>query len=209
MSSNLCCHLISPKRSVSTLVFLLNFSKSPTPLPSLLMPSNAIITTYHHAILVSSLILRCLSPTTFLQFLNNFSYPSLTFDRRIRNTLDYSTALRTLSPHLSYTQNSITATRFFWTFPSQLNHLQPIVNSSARAVSKSPKFCHITPLLKSLDWLIIEQRIECKVLSITYKLFCLDNLLISTAFSMFNLTAQLAPLTSSLCNVLQFAHVLK
>jgi len=29
-----------------------------------------------------------------------------------------TTPLRTLSPHLSYTQNSITATRFFRTFPS-------------------------------------------------------------------------------------------
>jgi len=34
---------------------------------------------------------------------------------------------------------------------------------------KPPKLCHITPLLKSLHWLKIEQRIEYKVLSITYK----------------------------------------
>jgi len=29
-----------------------------------------------------------------------------------------TTPLHALSPHLSYTHNSITATRFFWTFPS-------------------------------------------------------------------------------------------
>jgi len=41
------------------------------------------------------------------------------------------------------------------------------------------------------------------------KLFSLDNLLISIAFSMFNLTVLLAPLTSLPCNVHQSAHVSK
>jgi len=51
---------------------------------------------------------------------------------------------------------------------SQLNRLQLILNSSARAVSKSPQFFHITPLL-NFHWLKIQQRVEYKVLSITYK----------------------------------------
>jgi len=41
------------------------------------------------------------------------------------------------------------------------------------------------------------------------KHFSLDNLLISKAFSNINPTVQLAPLTSSLCNVLRFAYVSK
>jgi len=41
------------------------------------------------------------------------------------------------------------------------------------------------------------------------KFFNQNTFLIFTAFSMFNLTVQLAPLTSSICNVLQFVHVSK
>jgi len=64
-------------------------------------------------------------------------------------------------------------------------------------------------VLKSPHWLKIEQRIQYKVASITYKVLQSDNLLIFTAFSMFNLTVLLAPLTSSLSNVRQFAYVSK
>ena len=34
---------------------------------------------------------------------------------------------------------------------------------------KAPKFCHVTPILKSLHWLKINERIEYKLLSLTYK----------------------------------------
>jgi len=37
------------------------------------------------------------------------------------------------------------------------------------AVTKTPIFYHITPILKSLHWLKINERIEYKVLSHTYK----------------------------------------
>jgi len=39
----------------------------------------------------------------------------------------------------------------------------------ARAVTKTPKFHHITPILKSLHWLKINERIKYKVLSLAYK----------------------------------------
>ena len=42
-------------------------------------------------------------------------------------------------------------------------------NSAARGVTKIPKFRHITHHLKSLHWLKIEQRIQYKILSLTYK----------------------------------------
>jgi len=51
----------------------------------------------------------------------------------------------------------------------QTNHLQLVLNSAARAVTKIPKFHHITPILKSLHWLKIIKRIKYKVLSLTYK----------------------------------------
>ena len=42
-------------------------------------------------------------------------------------------------------------------------------NSLARTVVKAPKSCHITPILRSLHWLRITERIEYKLLSLTYK----------------------------------------
>ena len=52
---------------------------------------------------------------------------------------------------------------------TQTNRLQLVLNSAARAVTKTPKFHHITPILKSLHWLKINERIQYKVLSLTYK----------------------------------------
>ena len=51
----------------------------------------------------------------------------------------------------------------------QLNRLQQIQNSLAHAVVKAPKSTHITPILKSLHWLKVNERIEYKLLSLTYK----------------------------------------
>ena len=48
---------------------------------------------------------------------------------------------------------------------SQITRLQQIQNSLARAVVKA----HITPILRSLHWLKITERIEYKLLSLTYK----------------------------------------
>ena len=52
---------------------------------------------------------------------------------------------------------------------SQIARLQQIQNSLARAVVKAPKTCHITSTLESLHWLKITERIEYKLLSLTYK----------------------------------------
>ena len=52
---------------------------------------------------------------------------------------------------------------------SQITRLQLIQNSLARAVVNAPKSCHITPVLRSLHWLKINERIEYNLLSLTYK----------------------------------------
>src|SRR6218665_3254796 len=51
---------------------------------------------------------------------------------------------------------------------TQINRLQVIQNALARAVTKTPKHHHITPVLKKLHWLKIPERIEYKVISLTY-----------------------------------------
>jgi len=51
----------------------------------------------------------------------------------------------------------------YYNLPStQLHRLQQIQNSLACGVVKAPKFTHTTPILKSLHWLKINERIEYK-----------------------------------------------
>ena len=50
-----------------------------------------------------------------------------------------------------------------------ITRLQLIQNSLARAVVKVPKSCYITPILHSLHWLKITERIDYRLLSLTYK----------------------------------------
>ena len=74
----------------------------------------------------------------------------------------------------------------------QLNRLQQIQNSLARAVVMAPKSAHITPILKSLHWLKVNERIECKLLSLTKFLQLLNRAIFAT-LSLFNLLAVPAP----------------
>ena len=57
----------------------------------------------------------------------------------------------------------------------------------ARAVVKAPKFSHTTPILRSLRWLKITERIEYKLLSLTYKVLTTNHL-----HNLHNLIAALA-----------------
>ena len=49
-----------------------------------------------------------------------------------------------------------------------ISKLQSIQNSLARAITKTPKFSHISPILKSLHWLKITERIQYKIITMTY-----------------------------------------
>jgi len=77
----------------------------------------------------------------------------------------------------------------------QLNRLQQIQNCLARVFVKAPKSTHITPILKSLHWLKVNECIESKLLSLrpTYKVLTTSHLAISTALSLFNPLAVLDP----------------
>jgi len=43
-------------------------------------------------------------------------------------------------------------------------------HSLARTIVQAPKLKHITPILKSLHWLKVSERIEYKIISLTYKI---------------------------------------
>ena len=50
-----------------------------------------------------------------------------------------------------------------------LHKLQRVQNAAARLIFEESKYCHVTPLLKSLHWLPVKYRIIFKVLLITFK----------------------------------------
>ena len=51
----------------------------------------------------------------------------------------------------------------------QIQKLQRVQNSAACLVFEESKFCHITPLLRSLHWSPIKYRIDFKALWLTFK----------------------------------------
>jgi hypothetical protein len=50
-----------------------------------------------------------------------------------------------------------------------LQRLQSVMNSAARLIYPSSRFCHITPLLQRLHWLKARERIDFKVAVLVYK----------------------------------------
>ena len=61
-------------------------------------------------------------------------------------------------------------TSLYYNLPkSQIDRLQLIQNCLARTVVKAPKSSLVAPILRSLHWLKINERIEYKLLSLTYR----------------------------------------
>ena len=85
-----------------------------------------------------------------------------------QHTLDHKTAC-TIATSLIHSKLDYCNSLYLNISSQQLNRLQLVLNSAARAVTKTPKFHHITPYLKSLHWFKITQRIQYKILSLTYK----------------------------------------
>jgi hypothetical protein len=50
-----------------------------------------------------------------------------------------------------------------------LNKLQRVLNMAARVVTRTKKYDHITPVLSSLHWLPVHERIQYKILILTFK----------------------------------------
>ena len=87
---------------------------------------------------------------------------------KIRNLLSYnacSTIIHALiSCRLDYCNSLL------YNVPMHtIDRLQGLQNQCARILTKSPRREHITPVLKSLHWLKIQDRITYKILMLTYK----------------------------------------
>ena len=70
----------------------------------------------------------------------------------------------------------------------QIQKLQRVQNAAARIITGIKKYDHITPALKELHWLPVQQRIEFKILLLTYK--ALNNMAPSYITSMFTMQGQ-------------------
>jgi len=135
--------------------------------PVLLLPDNSTITPVTNARNLGVLFDSNLS---FKKHINNVTKACFYHCRdlrRIRSTLDFETA-RTIATSLVHSKLDYCNSLYYRLPLSQLNKLQVIQNSLARAVTKTPRYCHISPVLKSLHWLKIEQRIAYKIISLTY-----------------------------------------
>ena len=55
--------------------------------------------------------------------------------------------------------------------PDRLTYkLQLALNAAARVLTKTSKYDHITPILEQLHWLPVKQRIQYKILLLTWKI---------------------------------------
>ena len=86
----------------------------------------------------------------------------------IRPYLDFKTA-STIATSIVHSKLDYCNSLYHNLANYQLNRLQQIQNSLARAVVKAPESSHITPILRSIHWLKVNESIEYKLLSLTYK----------------------------------------
>ena len=146
------------------------------------MPSNVSITPSDSARNLGVIFDSSLTMSNHNSSVSKSCFLSIHDRRRIRSTLDFATA-KTIATYLIHTKVDYCNSLFLNLPHSQLDRLQLVLNSAASAVSRAPHSAHISPVLESLHWLKIDQRIHYKILPITYKTlqyrnpFCLHNLL--------------------------------
>ena len=87
--------------------------------------------------------------------------------RRIRDTLNFKTAC-VIATSLVHSKLDYCNSLYYNLPACQIDRLQAIQNCLARTVCYTSKYSHITPTLQSLHWLKIRQRIDYKVVSLTY-----------------------------------------
>ena len=87
--------------------------------------------------------------------------------RRIRFMLDFK-IVSTIASSIVHSKLDYCNSLFLNLESTQLNRLQLIQNSLARAVTRMPRHHHITPILMSLHWLKISERIHLKAPSFNY-----------------------------------------
>ena len=89
---------------------------------------------------------------------------------RIRKFLDIKT-LQNIVRTLILSKSDYCNSLLYGIDKKQLNRLQVLQNRCARLIFRQPRRSHATPLLRSLHWLPIPERIQFKVLCLCFKAF--------------------------------------
>ncbi len=100
--------------------------------------------------------------------INRSDYPQLKNVRAIKPFLDMEAANRAAHAFVSFcldARNSI----LYGIALGQLQCIQRTQNTASRIITNTRRYDHITPVLHQLHWLPIQERIEFKVLCLTYK----------------------------------------
>ena len=165
MSSNFLS--LNPSKT-EFLIFGLPQQLSKLNAPAIHLPNNIILSPVDSARNLGVIFDKNLSFAQHISAVSKSCFHSIRDLRRIRNTIDQNTAC-TIATSLIHSKIDYCNSLLLNLPATQTNRLQLVLNSAARAVTKTPKFHHITPILKSLHWLKINERIKYKVLSLTYK----------------------------------------
>lgn len=87
---------------------------------------------------------------------------------RIRKFLSFSTTEKLI--HAFVTSKVDLYNALLYGVPKyELSKLQRVLNAAARLLTNTRKYDHISPILKQLHWLPIEQRVLFKIITITFK----------------------------------------
>ena len=89
--------------------------------------------------------------------------------RLIRHILDFTT-VTTIATSLVHSRLDYCNSLYYGLPITKTKRLQHIQNELARAVTRTPKHFHITPIRKSSHCLKVAQRIQYKIISITHNL---------------------------------------
>jgi exonuclease III len=135
--------------------------------PALVIDPNTIITPVTSARNLGVLFDNHLSFNEQISALSQSCFYHIRDLRRIRDTLDFTTAT-TIATSLVHSKLDYCNSLYYNLPAYQIDRIQLIQNCLARAVCRTSKFSHITPTLRSLHWLKVRERIEYKILSLTY-----------------------------------------
>jgi len=129
---------------------------------------NSSLETFHSARNLGFIFDEHLTFSDQITYLSKAYYYHIRQLRCIRPYLDSSTTC-TIATSIVHSKLDYCNSLYYKLPKSQLSRLQQIQKSLARTVIKAPTSCQITHILRSLHWLRINERIQYKLLSLTYK----------------------------------------
>lgn len=135
--------------------------------PQLSLDSNATIVPVHKARNLGIIFDDHISFDNQITALSQSCFYHIRDLRRIRDTLDFKTS-STIATALVHSKLDYCNSLYHNLPAYQIERLQYIQDSLARAVCRTSKFTHISPTLKALHWLKVRERIEYKMASLTY-----------------------------------------